>query len=237
MLKNDYKKLYQLQDNVLDCIFNLKLPFYLTGGTALGRFYLNHRISEDLDFFVNNDSNFTNYIKNIHKTFNKEFQIDTKNSLFGDEFARFIIKKEIELKIEFVNDVSYRFSEPIKYSFGLVDNVRNILSNKICAVLSRDETKDVFDIVYISRNYYFNWYDLFIDAKKKSIVNEIELSKRIKEFPIKWLDKINWTITKIDINNFKSDLERISNDIFLAQDNSLCKKGINLIDAKPVMDF
>ncbi|MCD4795127.1 MAG: nucleotidyl transferase AbiEii/AbiGii toxin family protein [Bacteroidales bacterium] len=29
------------------------MPFYLTGGTALVRFYLNHRYSEDLDFFVN----------------------------------------------------------------------------------------------------------------------------------------------------------------------------------------
>jgi predicted nucleotidyltransferase component of viral defense system len=32
-----------------------KIPvgFYLTGGTALSRAYLNHRYSDDLDFFVN----------------------------------------------------------------------------------------------------------------------------------------------------------------------------------------
>ena len=32
---------------------SLKTGFYLTGGTALGRCYLNHRYSDDLDFFVN----------------------------------------------------------------------------------------------------------------------------------------------------------------------------------------
>jgi predicted nucleotidyltransferase component of viral defense system len=31
--------------------------FYLTGGTALAAFYLNHRKSEDLDFFKRRDHN------------------------------------------------------------------------------------------------------------------------------------------------------------------------------------
>ena len=51
----DYRKLYRLQDKFLNWWTNLGLPFYLTGGTALGRYYLEHRSSEDLDFFVNAD--------------------------------------------------------------------------------------------------------------------------------------------------------------------------------------
>ena len=46
-------KLYPLQDKILDVIEQLKLDFYLTGGTALSRCYLQHRYSDDLDFFVN----------------------------------------------------------------------------------------------------------------------------------------------------------------------------------------
>ncbi|HPG30304.1 MAG TPA: nucleotidyl transferase AbiEii/AbiGii toxin family protein [bacterium] len=43
------QKLYAVQDIVLNDsnITN----FYLTGGTALSRFYYNHRYSDDLDFF------------------------------------------------------------------------------------------------------------------------------------------------------------------------------------------
>ena len=59
LYKKDYSKLYLLQDKFLSWWVALDLPFYLTGGTALGRFYLNHRYSEDLDFFVNNEPEFS----------------------------------------------------------------------------------------------------------------------------------------------------------------------------------
>ena len=51
-------KLYPLQDRVLRIIETQNQGFYLTGGTALSRFYLNHRYSDDLDFFVNNIDDF-----------------------------------------------------------------------------------------------------------------------------------------------------------------------------------
>ena len=34
---------------------NICQSFYLTGGTALAEFYLQHRFSEDLDFFSENE--------------------------------------------------------------------------------------------------------------------------------------------------------------------------------------
>jgi len=42
-----------------------KLPvdFYLTGGTVLSRAYLNHRYSDDLDFFVNQNPNFEKQVE------------------------------------------------------------------------------------------------------------------------------------------------------------------------------
>jgi hypothetical protein len=41
-------KLYPFQDQVLKLIQDLDVGFYLTGGTALGRCFLNHRYSDDL---------------------------------------------------------------------------------------------------------------------------------------------------------------------------------------------
>lgn len=46
-------RLYPLQDEVLKIVNDQKTGFYLTGGTALSRGYLHHRLSDDLDFFVN----------------------------------------------------------------------------------------------------------------------------------------------------------------------------------------
>ena len=50
--------LYPFQDRVLYALSLVDAGFYLTGGTALSRGYLNHRFSEDLDFFVNDSEHF-----------------------------------------------------------------------------------------------------------------------------------------------------------------------------------
>lgn len=64
LYKKDYIRLSRLQTKYLTWSAKLGLPFYLTGGTALWHFYLNHRYSEDLDFFVNTDSDMYFLMKN-----------------------------------------------------------------------------------------------------------------------------------------------------------------------------
>lgn len=50
-----FDRLYPMQDEVLRLIRSADTEFYLTGGTAASRGYLNHRFSDDLDLFVNDD--------------------------------------------------------------------------------------------------------------------------------------------------------------------------------------
>ena len=59
--------LYPLQDKILKVVDDLKTPFYLTGGIVISRCYYHWRYSDDLDFFVNSDKNFTNYCQKIIK--------------------------------------------------------------------------------------------------------------------------------------------------------------------------
>ncbi|HOP59757.1 MAG TPA: nucleotidyl transferase AbiEii/AbiGii toxin family protein [Bacteroidales bacterium] len=234
-LKKDYRKLYLLQDKFLKWWADLGLPFYLTGGTALGRFYLNHRYSEDLDFFVNDDPLFLKYIQRIKDEIEKYFRVDLQHALFTDEFSRiFITDDDMDLKIEFVNDVSYRSGNPIPYYFGQLDTPLNILSNKLGAIISREEPKDIFDIVHISVNFSFNWQDVFSDSKKKSVLNEIDVAERLNTFPSFLLGNIDWNTESIDHDHFDSVLRKIANDFLLGRDNSVCS-GINpIIDAKPL---
>jgi len=42
------ENLYPFQDGILNIVRRLRLPFYLTGGTALSRHYFQHRYSEHL---------------------------------------------------------------------------------------------------------------------------------------------------------------------------------------------
>ena len=43
--------LYPLQDDILTITRDVETGFYLSGGTAISRGYLNHRFSDDLVFF------------------------------------------------------------------------------------------------------------------------------------------------------------------------------------------
>ncbi len=232
--EKDYNKLYQLQDKFLSWWLTLDLPFYLTGGTALGRFYLNHRLSEDLDFFINADNRYQQYMAIIKNKMAGKFNVDIQQSLFTEDYSRFFINEgDTTLKIEFVNDVEYYPGTPLFYRFGRIDTPENILTNKLTAIVGRDEPKDVFDIVHIALNYSFNWNEMFIHAKEKTIINEIDVEERLFTFPIEWLENVNWFLTSIDIEFFKKTLRKISDDFLLGQPNSLGKLHPPISKAKP----
>jgi len=220
----DYKKLYQLQDNFLNWWISLELPFYLSGGTALGRFYLNHRLSEDLDFFVNSDTQYPNYISELKSKITTRFEVDIQQSLFADDFTRFYITEEnINLKIELVNDVEYYVGEAKTYPFGKIDTPINILSNKLTALVGRDEPKDVFDIIYLSLNYSFSWQEIFYHAKQKAVINELDVEQRLISFPVEWLENVNWLNAPLQIDTIQKPLRQIADDFFLGKINSLGK--------------
>jgi hypothetical protein len=232
--KKDFGKLYQLQDKFLTFWSALKLPFYLTGGTALGRYYLNHRYSDDLDFFLNSEPRYKELIALIKTKIESSFKLNINDTLYTDDYTRFFIVDENQLlKIEFVNDVQYRCGEPIDCYFGKIDTLVNILSNKLAAIVNRDEPKDIFDIVTLAKNYSFNWYNIFKEAKKKSIINEIDIGQRLDSFPVDLLKEVGWLKRSVEINEFKDILNRITNDFILGSENSVCNSDISIYDALP----
>lgn len=232
--KKDYSKLYQLQINFLNWLKKMDLPFYLTGGTALSRFYINHRVSDDLDFFANAIPDFINYINKINSKIAANFKVNIADGLFTEDFCRFFISdKSIQLKIEFVNDIEYRVGKPVQTSYGLIDTVENILAYKITAIISRDEPKDIFDIIQIAENYSFNWTDIFMHAKQKAVINEIDFEQRLHTFPIEQLVNIKTLKVYPDLNDLQKNLNQISNDFLLGKDNSICKTKNILSNAKP----
>lgn len=223
--KKDYNKLYQLQDKFLSWWSALGLPFYLTGGTALGRFYLNHRYSEDLDFFTNDNLLYKNYIEELKTKIKSQFSVNIQQSLFADDFTRFFITEDdVSLKIEMVNDVGYYIGVPSQYPFGEIDTPINILSNKLTAIVGRDEPKDIFDIIHLSCNYSFSWPSIFYHAKQKAVINELDVEQRLISFPVEWLENVNWLNNPVDIDKTRKILNQIADDFLLGKTNSL---GIN----------
>jgi len=216
--------LYPIQDKVLKLLNSLPVDFYLTGGTALSRAYLNHRYSDDLDFFLNGSESFKDQAETVVKNMpqlNLKFEI-----LQADEgFLRIIITdKSCSLKLDFVNDVPFRKGKPVStLLYRLTDTPENMLSNKITA-LSRFAAKDVVDLVYLSGQFSFNWTEIISDASQKDMwVNPVEASKVLDDFPLEKLDEINWTNDPPDRQWFKSRLDIIIRDILQGSQNSIYK--------------
>jgi len=229
MSKNHYtNNLYPFQDLVLNLIMKVDDTFYLTGGTALGRYYLKHRYSEDLDLFVNRENNFKQLSNKIISQLQNHFS-EIETALLSEDFARiFIHNEEYPLKIEFVNDVLFHTGEiqTAKF-FHRIDSWENILSNKICA-LSRDEAKDVADLIFLSMKYSFTWETMINYARQKDTwVNEIEVSQSVHKFDTRRLIKINW-IREPEYKKMQDVCKIIAKDIIDGGKNSLTQPSSEL---------
>jgi hypothetical protein len=224
------EKLYPLQNGVLNILQNAKTPFFLTGGTALSRHYTHHRYSDDLDFFVINDPEYTRHVniilqKLIDADSTGVFNLDSNSVNKGKAYTQLFVTdtklNKIELKVEFINDVAAHYGlisiDPL---LGRIDSLRNILSNKLTA-LFRSEPKDVADIHAITLQHKFNWRDIVVEAKAKEVAADPEIIyDMLKSFPLEYLDTIKW-ISPPDVDTFEHEIQTIADDILYGRDNSL----------------
>jgi len=220
------ERLYPLQDGVLNSVEKCKAPFYLTGGTALSRGYYNHRYSDDLDFFVNNDPDFNDRVNDILRQLEKDgFYWSTEKDYFRtDDFCTLKAGKagsDIFLKIDFVNDVAPHFDEVEEKPFFVrTDSLMNILTNKVTALL-RLEGKDLADIREIARHYPFNWTDVIMKVREKEAGLELPvLAEVLKGIPREAFDVVKWTKAPA-WDAFLGDMDVLARDMLTGGDNSL----------------
>ncbi|MDP3115384.1 MAG: nucleotidyl transferase AbiEii/AbiGii toxin family protein [Candidatus Cloacimonadaceae bacterium] len=220
----DYQALYRLQDQAIAVLSDVLGGFYLTGGTALDRFYLHHRYSDDLDFFINAADDFKDRVNKIFRKLKSSFVLDESLTLEAETYTRFYIAGLPKLKIEVVNDVPERWGASNKAMGIDIDNPANILSNKLGCIMSRDEPKDVFDIIVLAETYSFNWKDVYTQAISKQITNETDIAMRLNSFPVHWLEDVPWIKKAFNPKDISAKLNKIADDLLFARDNSL---GLN----------
>ncbi|MBW2584351.1 MAG: nucleotidyl transferase AbiEii/AbiGii toxin family protein [Deltaproteobacteria bacterium] len=207
----------------MEMVQEQKVDFYLTGGTALSRCYLNHRYSDDLDFFVNEAPDFKKQTERVVSAIRRAgMQIELGTA--SESFLRItVLKDEVPLKIDFVNDVIYHYGDfEAAHFFNKIDSWRNILSNKLCAV-SRLEPKDIADLLFIAKKFAFEWPDIMEEAKNKDLwIEPLNVSRIIKEFPVDLFDSVKW-ITPVAQKKLSKELHQMHDDIFYGHSNSLAE--------------
>ena len=219
------KELYPFQDEVLGLIGKTGSDFYLTGGTALSRTYLQHRYSDDLDFFLNDSSDFKKQTQAIIKMLQRHFSDTPQIGLAETSYVRLFLRRSpLLLKVEFVNDVPFHLGEFKRTKlFCRIDSWQNILANKISA-LGRDEAKDFADILFLAERYSFQWQEMIAAAKKKDLwVNELAISELFYRFDAGRMTDLHW-IKPFAAQPAARGLKIIAADILRGRDNSLAKR-------------
>lgn len=149
--------LTSLQKEVLVILFDNGLGergYYLTGGTALSEFYLQHRYSDDLDFFTRKRGALEPDFEYIREVLTSH-GIEIRSEDVSAEFVRFFVRpagQNIEpLMIEFSRDVPAMMAPACVHEQIVVDSFEDIAVNKICAILNREppEPKDFTDLFFI----------------------------------------------------------------------------------------
>ena len=162
---------YPLQDRVFALTPSYGEQLYLTGGTALSRFYFDHRLSEDLDFFVLTEDlkALANDLAARLHTAGIAVEIERLDTYFTRFYA---LTDQVRLKIEFAREFNL-LGPLLPTAFGvLVNSLEDLGTNKITAFEDRAEIKDIVDLYHITQQIPLTRLFALADAKRVPVAYE-----------------------------------------------------------------
>lgn len=174
---------------------------YLSGGTALAAYHLNHRISDDLDFFS---------FEELEKIFLHGFTEKLKSIIGADSvrFERLYDRNQFfykfnseELKVEFSKYPFYQLENPMIKDGIKIDGLRDIAANKLMALLDRFDPKDFVDLYFIFKK--IKLADVRADAEKKFGIKIDDIFLGGEFAKVKRIEALPKMIKKITVEELK----------------------------------
>ncbi|MGD2091931.1 MAG: nucleotidyl transferase AbiEii/AbiGii toxin family protein [Candidatus Aminicenantes bacterium] len=209
------KSLTPLKHDFLIAFFKKCQDFFLTGGSALGVFYLDHRFSYDLDLFTGKDIDW-HYLERLFITvaeeINAEYTSITKAPFFHRyELTRGQYREIIDFVIDKVPQVD---KEKNKFDMVNVDTLLEIGINKICTLLSRTEVKDLIDLYFLVKGGFDIKENIDKARLKDGGVEPAIISWLLSQFNISKLpDYMIKQVSVGELEKFISDLKILMAEI------------------------
>lgn len=165
--------------------------FYLTGGTALAEYYLQHRLSEDLDFFseqeVDTQSIAAFFAKNKARLGIREtdFQQSFNRNLF------FVSLEDDVIKTEFTYFPFPRIEQKLKKNDLFIDSLEDIAANKLFTIYQKPRSRDFIDLYLILQKTGQTLDDLIKKTTMKfdwhidylQLGSQFLLAETVKDYP------------------------------------------------------
>lgn len=141
----DFLELAQAQPSIVK-------KFYLTGGTALSEFYLQHRLSEDIDLFSEEEVS-PRVVESFLQSASKKLGIAkiTKQIYLGLYIYKLHYKDREELKVDFNYYPFPKIQKGIYFKKLEVSSMYDIAVNKIHTIVTRTMARDYIDLYFIFR--------------------------------------------------------------------------------------
>lgn len=142
--------------------------FVFGGGTALSEFYLQHRLSEDLDFFTENEISFEKIRTSLDKIAKKLKIKSVEYREIQSSKVIFLKKGEKEVvKTDFNYFPYYHFGKGEKYKNLNIQSLGDIAASKIDTILTRNQARDFVDFYFVQKQHQFNLEFLLKRIKEK----------------------------------------------------------------------
>lgn len=143
-------RLDPLQVRVLETLAGIEPAFVLGGGAALAGVYLAHRETRDLDLFWRDRDDVVDVARTIERRL-ADAGLDVSRLQSSTAFVRVRVADgdsvvRVDLVAEPGGDLEPAIAQHIGSVQVLVDSPQAILTEKLCALLSRSELRDLIDV-------------------------------------------------------------------------------------------
>lgn len=134
--------------------------FYFTGGTPLAAYYLNHRYSEDLDFFSEEEIDLI-WLNALRERLKRELKADeaTIRQSFNRNLLFFNFGSEL-LKTEFTYFPFKQIENPQLIDGIRVDSLKDIAVNKFFTIYQKPAARHFIDLYLILKKGATAWGEL-----------------------------------------------------------------------------
>lgn len=165
--------------------------FYLTGGTALAAFYIPYRLSEDLDFFSEQEVVIDEIVVFLRSVKNKlGYDNFNLNSSFNRNLI-FLNFPNYQLKLEFTYFPFPQIDKPQVKAGLKIDSILDIAVNKLFTIYQNPRSRDFIDLYMICQKFNFKIDELIKQAKIKfdwhvdplKLGSQFLLAKELKDYP------------------------------------------------------